>query len=113
MLAHSITAAFVGLVALASAAPSPPSAPAVDAPALEARVWRSNIDVQAACTQQYGQATAVRKGNACHDWKCVVNGGEEQSVSMLRYCEDRFGKGNVYAACGGGTVWDWQCHDWF
>ena len=90
--------------AIAVAVPQPDSA------ALETRVWRANIDMQVACSEQYnGEYTAIKNGNGCDAWKCQVD-GRERGLNIDLYCTRRFG-GDAYASCGGGTAWDWQCHD--
>ena len=88
----------------AAATPPPPSSGN-----LEERAWLSNIDVAQACREQYGSSwVAVVIGNSCGGWQCR-SGGASGGVNMLAYCNVRFG-GDAYASCGGGTVWDWQCH---
>ncbi|KAK4665433.1 hypothetical protein QC763_401745 [Podospora pseudopauciseta] len=91
-------------------------APAIAAPAEEVaaplakRVWLSNIDVQAACKEQYtNEYVAIDNGNGCGAWQCVIN-NNRYSVNMDSYCVRHHG-GEAYASCGGGTKWDWQCHD--
>ncbi|KAK0666066.1 hypothetical protein QBC41DRAFT_231514, partial [Cercophora samala] len=91
-------------------------APAIAAPAEEVavplakRVWLSNIDVQAACKEQYtNEYVAIDNGNGCGAWQCVIN-NNRYSVNMDGYCVRHHG-GEAYASCGGGTKWDWQCHD--
>jgi hypothetical protein len=111
----SILGAILGFALLAApagaaAVPSTEEVGQAAPQAVEARVWRSNIDVAQACREQHGNDwAAVVVNNGCGGWKCRRNdalGG----VNMDAYCIARFGSG-IYAACGGGTVWDWQCHD--
>ena len=114
MLAHSTTtilsAALIGL-SLTTATASPAAAAAgATTVNLETRVWRSNVDVSLACREQYGdKALVVRQDDSCGGWKCEIN-GDQRGLNMDLYCIRRFGS-DAYAACGGGTVWDWQCHD--
>ncbi|KAK0718729.1 hypothetical protein B0T21DRAFT_414772 [Apiosordaria backusii] len=64
------------------------------APLLEKRVWLSNIDVQEACKQQYGNGAQARVGweEACNTWS--------------RHPDNN----NVYASCH-RRAYDRQCHD--
>ncbi|KAK4173975.1 hypothetical protein QBC36DRAFT_193458 [Triangularia setosa] len=106
----TILYAVLGLATISSAAAVPAEGVAATSPNLEKRVWLSNVDVQQACIQQVNPgASAIRKGNGCGDWRCLY-ANVEHSVNMAVYCANRHGT-QAYAACGGGTVWDWQCHD--
>ncbi|KAK0719583.1 hypothetical protein B0H67DRAFT_483675 [Lasiosphaeris hirsuta] len=101
----TVIGALMGLATFASAAAVPEQAAA----ALEERVWKANIDVTVACREQYNDMyAAVVVNNGCGGWKCKT-GDSSKDVNMDNYCTRRFV--NAYAACGGGTVWDWQCHD--
>ncbi|KAF9041648.1 hypothetical protein BJ165DRAFT_1350064, partial [Panaeolus papilionaceus] len=98
----------VALFGAAACLASPAAAP--EEVTITKRVWLSNIDVQAACKEQYtNDYVAITTGNGCGDWQCVLN-NNRYSVNMDGYCVRRHG-GEAYASCGGGTVWDWQCHD--
>ncbi|KAK0745140.1 hypothetical protein B0T21DRAFT_359103 [Apiosordaria backusii] len=103
--------AVLGLATFGNAAAVPAEGVEASTPnLLEKRVWLSNVDVQQACKDQVNpNASAIRKGNSCSDWKCLY-ANVEYSVNMAVYCSNRHGV-QAYAACGGGTVWDWQCHD--
>lgn len=69
--------------------------------------WVGNIDVGKACDEQYGAAQAYTVGNSCWDWRCGKD-GLEFPVNMEAYCDKHYGN-SAFSACGGGTVWDWQC----
>ncbi|KAK4671211.1 hypothetical protein QC764_602325 [Podospora pseudoanserina] len=101
--------ALLGLATFGNAAAVPAEDTTAAAP-LEKRVWLSNFDMQALCRQQvHNAASAIRKGNKCQDWRCIYN-NVEYHANMALYCSNKHGT-QAYAACGGGTVWDWQCHD--
>ncbi|KAK4176984.1 hypothetical protein QBC36DRAFT_345804 [Triangularia setosa] len=102
--------AVLGLATFGNAAAVPAEDTTAAAPSLEKRVWLSNIDVQELCKQQVNSgASAIRKGNGCGDWRCLY-ANVEHHTNMALYCSNRHGT-QAYAACGGGSVWDWQCHD--
>ena len=76
----TVLSAILGLATLftgqAAAAPKPESA-------LEARVWRSNVDVAAACREQYNDRySVVKNGGGCNDWKCKGEEGKEGGINM-------------------------------
>ncbi|KAK4212179.1 hypothetical protein QBC37DRAFT_425555 [Rhypophila decipiens] len=99
--------AVLGLLASATIA-APNAAPAAE-PGTTLNVrdrWLGNIDMNAACEFQYGGGTkAYTIGNGCNDWRCDGDRG----INVNVYCYNHFGS-DAWATCGGGTVWDWQCH---
>jgi hypothetical protein len=107
----TVLSAIVGIALLAgpAAAIAVPSADDSASQALQERKWRSNIDMQVACNEQYGgNYPAVTVGSGCDDWKCDVD-GKKRGLSVDLYCIKRFGS-DAYASCSNG-VYNWQCHD--
>lgn len=101
------------LVGLAIIAGPVTAAPGSAGQALEARdTWKSDINVEDACKQQYGGTgelwvpEVVGKGY-CDDWKCRRL-GEERGLNMDAYCIRRHGNSNAYATCSNG-VYNWAC----
>ncbi|PPR03308.1 hypothetical protein CVT24_012590 [Panaeolus cyanescens] len=110
MMIFKRSAFLIAIVGAAACLASPAADLAQEEATFAKRVWLSNIDVQAACKQQYTDAyVAITVNNGCGGWKCILN-NSQYSVNMDGYCVQRWG-GEAYASCGGGTVWDWQCHD--
>jgi len=112
MFAHSaILGAIVGSALLACPAAAiavPDSAYALQA--LQARAYISGIDIQLACSQQWGNNwLADNTGSTCDDWKCVNQSGELQGLNLDLYCTRNYGS-NAYATCSGG-VYNWECDD--
>lgn len=103
----------LALLAGPAVAAAMPAADNSAPPALEARVWRSNVDVAEACRLQYnGNYAPVQVGNRCNGWKCDVD-GQQRGINMDVYCVSKFG-GDAYASCHDEImtgVWNWQCHD--
>jgi len=107
----TIFGAIVGLTLFTSPAAVMAMPSGDNAAPLEARKWRSNIDVTELCHHQWGNDwKATNIGNGCNDWRCK-HGEQEGAANMNSYCSWKFPNDSIYAACGGGTVWDWQCHD--
>ena len=115
MFAHStILGAIVGFALLAG----PTAAIAVPAAddsanalqALQARAYISGINIQLACTQQWGiNWLADKTGDTCYDWKCVDQSGQLEGLNLDLYCTRNYGS-NAYATCSGG-VYNWECDD--
>ena len=107
----TVLSAIVGLTLFGGPATAiaVPSADDLANPALQARVWRSNINMLDACREQYGSTAVDRTvGGGCNDFKCAV-GTNLAPVDVNAYCQKRFGS-EAYAKCD-KSVYDWQCHD--
>jgi hypothetical protein len=114
MVAHTtILTAIMGFSLFAVpgvAAPAALVAPAAAAVAAGERL--GGIDMNRACKDQsnlyYDEVKAIRVGNTCNDWRCVIGFPGSGSVNTPYACTRQYGPG-TYAWCSGG--WDkWSCY---
>ncbi|KAF9041625.1 hypothetical protein BJ165DRAFT_1595989 [Panaeolus papilionaceus] len=97
----------VALLGAAACLASPAAAP--EEATLAKRVLLSDINVQAACQEQYNNeyvATAI--GQGCYDWQCVFK-NYKYGVSMDGYCVRHYGS-DAYASCS-DNFFGWRCYD--
>ncbi|KAL7786964.1 hypothetical protein V8C37DRAFT_285505 [Trichoderma ceciliae] len=96
MLAPSgIFSVVAGLVLLASPA--------------SARIWAGPVDMNEACSFEYGGGwSASLSGSSGNDWSCV-NGGTHNPINVDAYCSQKYGNA-AYADPQGGGAYDWGCY---
>lgn len=91
----------VGVVAFAAAYLALPVA---------ARTWAGGVDMNQACSEQYGGGwTAKLSGSSGNDWSCVDSSGNSKSINVDAYCSQTYGNA-AYADPQGGGAYDWGCY---
>lgn len=91
----------VGVVACAAAYLAMPVA---------ARTWAGSVDMNQACSEQYGGGwTAKLSGSSGNDWSCVDGSGNSKSINVDAYCSQTYGNA-AYADPQGGGAYDWGCY---
>ncbi|KAE9366485.1 hypothetical protein N431DRAFT_471535 [Stipitochalara longipes BDJ] len=98
MLAHSgILGVVAGLALLA-------------VPASAGRTWAGPVDMNEACTQQYGGGwKSSLSGSSGNDWSCVDAAGTHKSINVDAFCSQTYGNA-AYADPQGGGAYDWGCY---
>jgi hypothetical protein len=75
-----------------------------------ARIWAGPVDMNEACTQQYGGGwTSSLGGGSAYDWSCANAGGTHNPINVDAYCSQKYGNA-AYADPQGGGAYDWGCY---
>lgn len=75
-----------------------------------ARTWAGSVDMEAACSEQYGGGwTAKLNGSGANDWNCVDASSNTKSINVDAYCSETYGNA-AYADPQGGGAHDWGCY---
>ncbi|KAI1372030.1 hypothetical protein F4677DRAFT_433795 [Hypoxylon crocopeplum] len=75
-----------------------------------ARTWAGPIDMNEACSWQYGGGwSATLDGSGADDWYCVNPAGDRKSINVDAYCSQKYGNA-AYADPQGGGAYDWGCY---